>query len=160
MKALPHPLLSLVLLATWLALNASLAPIDVGLGIAIALALPLLLRPIWPDRLRLRRPGVALRLALRVLRDIVVANIEVARRILGPEAAIRPRFVEYPLTIRNRYGIAVLGGIITMTPGTLTADVLDGGRTLLIHAFNVEDEDALRRDIRERYERPLEEIFP
>lgn len=160
MRALPHPLLSVLIGATWLALNGTLAVRQLLLGAAIGLAVPLFVRPVWPDALRLRRPGLVLRLALRVLADIVLSNIEVARRILGPESAIRPRFVLFPLTLRNRYGIATLAGIITMTPGTLTADVAPDGRHLLIHAFNVEDEAALIAAIRGRYEQPLGEIFP
>ena len=75
---------------------------------------------------------------------------------------IQPRFVWYPLAIRDPHGIVALAGIITMTPGTLSADLSDDRRHLLIHAFDVDDdaaEAALVADIRARYEAPLIEIF-
>ena len=64
-----------------------------------------------------------------------------------------------PLAIRDAHGVATLAGIITMTPGTLSADLTDDRRYLLVHAFNVDDEQALVASIKERYEAPLREIF-
>jgi len=94
-----------------------------------------------------------------VLLDIVLANFEVARRILGPEAALRPRFVWLPLDIRDPYGIAALAGIITLTPGTVSSDLSADRQYLLVHAFNCDDPAALVASIKQRYERPLMEIF-
>ena len=64
-----------------------------------------------------------------------------------------------PLGITNEQGIAVLAAMITMTPGTMSADIAPDRRWLLVHAFNVDDEAALIGDIQQRYERPLREIF-
>ncbi len=98
-------------------------------------------------------------LALVVLRDIVVSNVQVARLILGPERRIAPRFVWLPLTIRDPHGIVTLAGIITMTPGTLSADLTDDHRFLLVHALNAGDEAILIATIKRRYEAPLIRIF-
>lgn len=158
-RLLPSPLLSAALLLVWLLLNDTLAPGQVLLGALLALALPLLTDRLRPERARLRRPLRAVRLFLVVLVDIVLANIEVARRILGPESVLRPRFVWLPLDIRDPYGIAALAGIITLTPGTLSSDLSADRRYLLVHAFNCDDPAALAASIKQRYERPLMEIF-
>jgi multicomponent K+:H+ antiporter subunit E len=79
--------------------------------------------------------------------------------VLGPEHLVQPRFVWVPLDIRDAHGIVALAGIITMTPGTLSAELADDRRHLLIHAFDVEDEAALVADIKKRYEAPLRVIF-
>ena len=158
-RLVPAPLLSLVLLGGWLALNGSASAGQVVLGALLALAIPWVTERFRPERPRLRRPGGMLRLGARVLRDIVLSNIEVARRILGPEAAIQPRFVWVPLDIRDPHGVVALAGIITMTPGTLSADLTPDRRHLLVHAFNVADADALVADIKASYETPLREIF-
>jgi multicomponent K+:H+ antiporter subunit E len=160
MRLLPHPLLSLALWAAWLALNNSVAAAHVVLGALLGWAIPLAsFHLIDGPSPRLRRPGLMLRLGAVFLYDIVVANIEVARRILGPEAAIRPGFVRVPLDLTDAWAIATLAGIITMTPGTLTADVADDGSYLLVHALHVDDEGALIATIKSRYEAPLREIF-
>ncbi len=158
-RLLPAPGLSLTLWAVWLLLNNTLAPGHVVLGAALALVIPLFVRPLWPERPRLQRPGIALRLLLTVLRDIVTANIEVARRVLGPELALRPGFVRVPLAIRDPHGISTLAGIITLTPGTLSADLAPDHSYLLVHALHIDDEKALVESIKARYEAPLLEIF-
>ena len=158
-RLLPSPLLSVALLLVWLLLNDTLAPGQVLLGALLALTLPRLTVRLRPERVRLRRPLRAARLLVVVLVDIVLANIEVARRILGPESVLQPRFVWLPLDIRDPYGIAALAGIITLTPGTVSSDLSADRRYLLVHAFNCDDPAALAASIKQRYERPLMEIF-
>ena len=160
-RFVPAPLVSLALLVAWLMLNESVSIGHLMLGAALALALPVILARWQPERPRLRRWGVLVALALTVLVDIVRSNLTVARLILGPEQRIQPRFVWLPLTIRDPHGIVTLAGIITMTPGTLSADLSDDRRHLLIHAFDVDDaaEATLIADIRTRYEAPLIRIF-
>ncbi|HQR10730.1 MAG TPA: Na+/H+ antiporter subunit E [Casimicrobiaceae bacterium] len=159
-RLLPHPLLSLVMLVVWLTLNNSVAPAQVLLGALLAWVLPLaglhLADGTWPH---LRSPLVAIRLAFRVLLDIVVSNVEVMRRVLGPESAIRPGFVRVPLDLTDDWAITTLAGIITMTPGTLTADVATDRSHLLVHVFHIDDEVALVAAIKARYEAPLKEIY-
>jgi multicomponent K+:H+ antiporter subunit E len=121
---------------------------------------PHLLGGVLPDIRVARRPGLALRLIGTLLRDIVVANLQMARRILGPESAIHPRFLWLPLDIANTHGIVTLAAMITMTPGTLSAEVSADRHWLLVHAFDVEDEAAVIDEIKRRYESPLMELFP
>ena len=156
---LPQPLLSAALLLVWLLLNNTLAPAHVLLGALLAWLVPLLAAPFRPAPVRLRRPLLAARLLARVLRDIVLANLEVARRILGPEDALKPCFVWVPLDIEHPWGIATLSGIITLRPGTVSSDLSAYRRYLLVHALNEGDPAALVADIKTRYERPLMEIF-
>lgn len=167
-RLLPSPLLSAVLLIAWLALNQSASVGHLILGAVFAVAVPLLTARLRaapdgeaapPRRPALRRWRAALRLAGVVLLDIVRANVQVARRILGPESAIRPGYVWLPLTIGHPQGRVVLAGIITMTPGTLSADFSVDGRHLLIHAFDLDDPATLIAEIQARYEAPLLEIF-
>ncbi len=159
-RLLPHPFLSLGLWVVWLMLNNSVDAAHVVLGALLGWAIPLasfhLIDGPWP---RLRRPDLIIRLGVVFLYDIVVSNIQVARWILGPEAAIRPGFVRVPLELTDGWAITALAGIITMTPGTLTADVADDGAYLLVHALHVDDAAALVETIKSRYEAPLKEIF-
>lgn len=157
-RVFPAPLLSVVLYAGWLLLNGLTAG-HAALGALLALIIPVL-----TDRFRDGRPHVlnwpaAFRLGLVVLWDIVVSNFEVARLVVGPERRIEPRFFWLPLDIRDPHGIVSLAGIITMTPGTLSADLTGDRRHLLIHALNAGDEAAMVAAIKERYERPLMTIF-
>ncbi|WP_397607365.1 Na+/H+ antiporter subunit E [Silanimonas sp.] len=159
MRALiPHPVSSLAVAVLWLLLNG-LSNGQLVLAVLFALALPRLLpAPAIPSP-RLAAPVVAAKLALVVLYDIVKANLEVAVRILGPESRIRPTFVWVPLDIASPQGIAVFASIITMTPGTLSCEVSEDRRWLLVHAFHADDAEAVVADVKSRYEAPLREIF-
>lgn len=156
---LPAPLTSAVLFVAWLLLNGTVDPAHLLLAAVLAVALPLLLARLRPDPPQPHSWRTVLRLTAIVLWDVLVSAVQVARAVLGPQANLKPGFVWVPLALTNPHGIAVLGAIITMTPGTLTADLAPDRRHLLVHALDVGDEAALIRSIKERYEQPLLEIF-
>ena len=158
---LPHPLLSLSLLVLWLLLQNEVSPGHVLLGAIFGFLIPLYTARFWPGRPAIRsRPLVAVRFGLIVLWDIVVANVIVARLILfrRPES-LRPHFLVIPLDARSPYAIAILAGTITMTPGTLSADVDRERRHLLVHSVDEADPEGAILTIKRRYEAPLREIF-
>jgi multicomponent K+:H+ antiporter subunit E len=116
--------------------------------------------PYWPDRPAVRNAPMMAEYILVVLWDICVANVVVARTILFTRTArMRPAWVTIPLDLRTPEAITVLAGTITMTPGTVSADVSADGRALLVHCLNAADPDAVRDEIKHRYERRLKEIF-
>ena len=158
-RLLPAPSLSLVLWVSWLMLNESVSAGHLLLGAALALVVPWFTERYRPDKPALRGALTACRLALVVLADIVKSNLIVARQVLGPESRVRPAFVWVPLDIRDPHGIVALAAIITLTPGTLSSDLSEDRRHLLVHALHVDDAEALVADIKQRYESPLREIF-
>lgn len=158
-RLLPHPWLSLFLFAVWQLIMNDLSAATLVAGALLAWGIPLLTSRFWPNPPRLQRPVVLLRLAGRVIGDIIVANFQVARLILGPVEKLRPAFIEYPLTLTDPFAVSVLASIISLTPGTVTTDVSPDSKTLLIHALDVEDEQALIRTIQTRYELPLLEVI-
>lgn len=152
--------LSVAVLLLWLLLVADVSWGQVLLGLLLALALPLIADALQPEHARLGRYGAIARLARRVLWDMVLSNIEVARRILGPERVLTPGFVWVPLDLDNIHGITALASIITLTPGTVSAELTVDRRYLLVHCFNLKDADATVAGIKHRYESLLKEIFP
>ena len=159
-RLLPHPLLTLLLSVIWQLLVNRFSLNSLLFGFFLGLLIPFVTQPYWPNRPKLKSP---LRLAgyvLLVFWDIVVANIIVARIILFmPNSKRQPAWVEVPLDIRTPEAIAMLGGTITMTPGTLTADISADGHYLLVHCLHAPDTAAVRDDIKSRYETRLKEIF-
>ncbi|MCG7600672.1 Na+/H+ antiporter subunit E [Halomonas sp. McH1-25] len=153
------PLLSILLLIVWLLLVRSMAIGHILLGGFLSIIIPLVTRRFWDVQPSVKKPWLLLRFVLRVLADIIVANLEVAWLIVNPWRRLKPAFVEYPLMLEERFTITLLANTISLTPGTVSANLRMDGKTLLIHALNVEDEEALIEEIRERYERPLKEIY-
>ncbi len=159
-RIFPHPLLTLLLTVVWCLLVNDLTAGTVVFGALLGVLVPVLTAAYWPNRPVLRRPHKLAAYVLIVLWDILVANVQVALIVLfKPNARMQPNWVPIPLDIRTPEAIAILAGTITLTPGTVSADLSDGGRALLVHALDAADPDAVRDDIKHRYERRLKEIF-
>jgi multicomponent K+:H+ antiporter subunit E len=152
--------LTVTIIAFWLVMNDAFNPAHLAFGLLLGWVIPLFATRLDREFARIGKLRGVPRLVAHVLWDILVSNITVARQVLGREARIHPGFVWYPLDIRNIHGIAALSSIITLTPGTVTAMLSGDRKFLLIHVFNLDDRDALVAAIKERYERPLMEIFP
>ncbi|MBM1690308.1 Na+/H+ antiporter subunit E [Sulfitobacter geojensis] len=156
----PHPLLTLLLAVVWILLqnefSAGMALFGVILGIVITKATAIW----WPERPGGVHLGRLFSYAMIVLWDIIVANIQVAWIVLTkPNAALRPAWIVIPLDLTTPEAITVLAGTITLTPGTVSADLSDEGHSLLVHVLHTEDPDSDRDEIKDRYERRLKEIF-
>ena len=161
-RLLPYPLTSAVLAAGWLLL-AGFSAAHFVLALLVAVLLPHFTQRFVGEAMGRARGwrglGRAVPFALLVTWDIVVANIAVARLVLGPPARLRPAYVEVPLALEQPLALSLLASIITMTPGTVSADLSDDRRRLLVHVLDTSDPDALVAQIKSRYESPLAEIF-
>lgn len=157
---LPSLPLTVTIILFWTLMVSQISLAQLLLAIVLGLVIPL-----FAARLDREFATIgSLRLVPRMLRvlawDVLVSNIEVARRVLGPERALSPGFIWLPLEIQNVHGIAALTSFITLTPGTVAAVLSEDRKYLLIHVFNLKDADALIATIKRRYETPLREIFP
>lgn len=158
-RFLPSLPMSLTVLVLWLLLVADIGLGQVLLAALLAIALPLMASMLEPERARFGRSSVILKLAGTVLMDIVLSNVEVARRILGPQRALRPGFIWIPLDLDNIHGITALASIISLTPGTVSVELSTDQRYLLVHCFHLQDANDAIDKIKSRYEMPLKEIF-
>jgi multicomponent K+:H+ antiporter subunit E len=171
MKAAPHgaggkrrwlarPFLSVAIAAAWLLLQGSLAPVHWIWAAVLGLLLPWLAHDfIDAPSARPRRAAVVLRLGGRVLLDIVLANLAVARIVLDPRRVPQPAWLRVRHTLEDPRAVALLASIITMTPGTVSSVVDEERREILVHALDAPDPDATAAAILERYAQPLKEIF-
>jgi multicomponent K+:H+ antiporter subunit E len=154
--------MSVALAVAWM-LAAGTSAAQVAAALAVAVLMPLVTRRFIDEPFgHLRGVRGAMRAAgftLLVLWDIVVANVVVARLVLGPPGRLRPAFIEIPLELEQPLPIALLASIITMTPGTVSSDLSDDRRRLLVHVLDAPDPPALVAQIKSRYERALKEIF-
>lgn len=159
-KLFPHPFLTVLLAIVWTMLQNSVSAGMVVFGIILGIVIPFLTARWWPDRPDRMRLFPMLRYCMLVVWDILVANVQVAWIILTKSnAQMQPNWVIVPLELKSPEAITILAGTITLTPGTVSADLSDEGHSLLVHALDAADPDAVRDDIKDRYERRLLEIF-
>ncbi|SFR60532.1 multisubunit potassium/proton antiporter, PhaE subunit (TC 2.A.63.1.1) [Pseudidiomarina maritima] len=158
-KILPAPYLSLFLLIFWLLLQNTVTPGLVLLGCILAVAIPLYTNRGRDFPAKIHKPLKAIEYFFLLLVDILISNLNIAAIILMPSRRIKPALIEYPLDIVGEVPITVLASTISLTPGTITAEIRRDGRALMIHALNVEDHEKLIASIKQRYEMRLKEIF-
>ena len=160
-RLIPHPLLSLTLTFVWLALVNKITLGNLLLGGFLGLVIPFITAPYWPGKPRIRGPFKVVEYVLVVLWDIVVANVQVAMIILFKRNKdLNSQWITVPLELRSPEAITVLAGTITMTPGTVSALLSSCGSAILVHCLHTDDPEAVRDQIKHRYERRLKEIFP
>ena len=158
-KLIPNPLLSITLAILWLVLNESASLGHIALASILGMSIPWILQVFNTTTTVIRNPVAIAKLFGVVFKDVVVSNIDVAKLILGAPDKIRARFFWVPLSIQSDTGIAALASVITMTPGTLSAQLSNDRRFLLIHTISLSDDTELIDSIKTRYETPLTEIF-
>ena len=158
-RLLPHPALSVLLVAMWMVMVGDLTFGTLFLGLVVGVAVPLFTAPWWPGRPRLRYRFVPAYLGV-VVWDIVVANFQVAAIILfKPNRDLRPAWLTIPLELTSPEAITVFAGTISLTPGTVSCDVSACGKYLLVHALHAPDPAAEVHTIKARYEARLMRIF-
>jgi len=157
---LPHPLLTLLLALVWTLLQNEFSAGMMVFGLILGILTPWSTSVWWPDRPKGFRIGKMIPYCGLVIWDIIVANIQVAWIVISvPNSKLKPAWIVVPLELRQPEAITVLAGTITLTPGTVSADLSDGGHSLLVHVLHTDDPGAVRDDIHNRYQNRLKEIF-
>jgi multicomponent K+:H+ antiporter subunit E len=159
-RVVPAPFLSGALLALWLVLSRSTSLGQVILGLALAIVVPLITENLRVTTGRAHRPLLAVRFILTVVWDVLIANLEVARGVVlwrwrRPDA----RFVRVPLELRHPLGLTALAMVTTIVPGTVWSELALDRSALLLHVWNVEEEERFVARYKARYEQPLKRIF-
>jgi len=71
--------------------------------------------------------------------ECIKANFDVAYRVLHPAMPIRPGIVKVRMTLKSDFARALLANSITMTPGTITIDIINDD--IYVHWIYVRSED-------------------
>jgi len=155
----PMPFHSLLLFVVWLLLNNSFSAGHITLAAFFAITIPWLVTGMRDEHPKIRKPWLAVRYFFMVLKDILVANIEVALLIIGPIKKLKPGFVAIPINLDSDLGITILASTVSLTPGTVSAEISKDRAWLYIHALHLDNEEELISSIKQRYEKPIKEIF-
>ena len=158
-RLLPSPVHSLLLFVVWLLLNNTVAPGHLVLATFFAIFIPLITSGMQDPQPSIRKPFIALRYVFRVIGDIVVANFEVALLVIGSSKKLSPAFVAIPIDIQHELPITILASTVSLTPGTVSAEISEDKQWLYVHVLSLTNKDELINLIKQRYEQPLMEIF-
>jgi len=78
---------------------------------------------------------------------MVIANIDVALRILNPNLPIKPAIIVVPLRVKKPFSITTIANSITLTPGTLTLDYVEESNSLIVHTIDGSDVESILKTI-------------
>ncbi|MEW6416776.1 MAG: Na+/H+ antiporter subunit E [Nitrospirota bacterium] len=67
--------------------------------------------------------------------QIILANVHVAKLALSPRMPIQPSLITFPTKLKKDISLLTFANSITLTPGTITADIKPGGY-YVVHALD------------------------
>jgi multicomponent Na+:H+ antiporter subunit E len=163
MKIKSFVVMSLLLFGVWLLLNASLDSqvLMIGGGVSIFIALFLCANCSLFSEMKFNPKALfySIIYIFVFLWALIKSNLDVAKRVVTPSLPINPGIVEVKTKLKSKIGRIVLANSITLTPGTLTIDIIDD--SLFIHWIDVSSKDVegATKAIVDDFEKYLEVIY-
>nr|WP_290700242.1 Na+/H+ antiporter subunit E [Halomonas sp. UBA3074] len=148
---------NLLLGLAWVLLSGDFSGLNLLVGLIFAYITLVLLEP-QIDALKgypARIPRLIGFIAFFV-KELIQANLRVAFDIVTPPWHMKPGVIALPLSARTEMEITMVANLISLTPGTLSLDVSDDRKVLYIHAMFLDNEEELRRNLKEMEHRALE----
>jgi multicomponent Na+:H+ antiporter subunit E len=149
--------------ATWLLLTGRFYWQNLVAGAAVSLITTLIFSKYFQiDARKLANPKRYFWLIIYIIYftwECVKANFDVAYRVLHPAMPVRPGIVRVKLTLKRNLARTILANSITMTPGTISVDIIED--TLYVHCIYLEDTDPENYTYRisGKFEKILTKIF-
>ena len=123
----------------------------VGLGVGFPIAY--VFRRLYAEQISITPTLVAVPYTvlygLDFLTEVLVANVDVAYRVLVPGATLEPQVVLVPLRVETELGVTTIANSITITPGTVTLDYDPDRNALYVHAIDGREPRELVEPIRQ-----------
>lgn len=148
-----------LLTIVWVAISGSYTLPNAVFGFAIGWLVLFIVRDQLQSAKVVVRPWPTFLLTLLFIKELVLSSVRVASLVLSPRLDIKPGIFAYPLQVERDFEITLLANLITLTPGTLSVDVSDDRRTLFVHGMDCSDPEQARADIRQGFERMIQEAF-
>ncbi|MCR9155999.1 MAG: Na+/H+ antiporter subunit E [Rhodobacteraceae bacterium] len=145
--------LNIILALAWVAFTGSVSLVGLITGFVIGYSALWLIQPLIGTSTYFRRVTAWIKLIIMFHYELIVSSFAVAVDVLTPKHRSRPAIIEVPLAVKSDTGILLVTNLISLTPGTLSLDVSEDRKTLLVHAMFADDPDALRKSLKDGMER-------
>lgn len=91
--------------------------------------------------------------------ELIRSNLKVAYDVLTPTHKMKPAILEIPLDVKTDMEILLFANLMSMTPGTMSFTLSEDRTKLYVHAMYVHDPEKQKKEIKEKFENRLLEIF-
>ncbi|MCY8423128.1 Na+/H+ antiporter subunit E [Bacillus vallismortis] len=151
-------LLNVFLAFCWMFLSNSSSAAGFITGYILGMASLFFFRRFFTRQFYLWKMFTIVKLFLIFLKELYLANVSVMKTILSPKLNIKPGIFAFKTELTQDWEITLLSLLITLTPGTLVMDISDDKTILYIHALDIEDAEKAIFDIRESFEKAIQEV--
>lgn len=157
MKTRAWPVFGVVLAVLWVFVRGPEPAVDavVGellFGVVVGVPVAFLFRRFYADTVDpvrgLSVVPYAVLYVLVFMREVLVANVDVAYRAVAPGPPIDPEVIYVPLRVETDLGVTTIANSITITPGTVTLDYDEEYNGLYVHVIDGRNVDDVIEPIR------------
>jgi multicomponent Na+:H+ antiporter subunit E len=147
----------------WILLTLNFTPANLITGLAVSLITTMIFGKMYVDNVyKFLQPARYFWLFIYLFIftwECIKANFDVAYRVLHPNLPVKPGIVKVPIKLKSDMAKTMLANSITMTPGTITVDILEN--ELYVHWIYVSSQDPSRyvEKISGRFEKMIAKIF-
>lgn len=154
-------LLNLMLAFAWAALTGQFTLPGLAIGFVVGFGALWVVQPLFENRGGgyFRRVWRWLKLLVLFHYELIVSSVQVAWDVLTPRHRARPGIILVPLKAEGEAEILLVTNLISLTPGTLSLDVTEDCRTLVVHAMFADDPAAIAASIENGMERWVREAL-
>lgn len=140
------------LVILWLLLWDDLSVANVLSGLAVGIAVLTLarlptVRRLDDEHAAVVNPVRTVGFALYVFYKLVEANLLLAWEIVTPTNKINTGVIAVPLRTESNTAMTVIANMITLTPGTMTIEVLGTPPVVYVHVLHLDDIDRVRSEL-------------
>ncbi len=153
-------IVNILLAVIWAAVTGTISLGNLLIGFLLGYIVMLVAAPAIDAENYTRRLRLGIFFIFYFIKELIVSSLRVAADVVKPRFKMKSGIVGIPLTASSDLEKTLLANCISLTPGTLSVDLSDDGKTLFIHAMYIdnEDVDAVREQIKNGMERKILEI--
>jgi len=152
--------INILLAFLWSALTGQFTLGNLTTGFILGYGVLYLLRGVFGGGQYFHKIGQTFRITTYFLWELLIANLRVARDVLRPgPLRIKPRVIAIPIEVKGDMPLLLLADMVSLTPGTLLLDISDDRKTMFLHHIDAPDEEQLKREIKQGFERQVIHLF-
>jgi len=152
-------LFHIVLALLWCMMHNSFHPATFIVGYLLAWASTSMLKVLTTYKPYRMNVWEGIKLFFIFLKEMIVANLQIAYIIITPPLNIKPGLIEYPLDLKNEGAIVLLANMISLTPGTLSVDIASDRKYIYVHAMVMETPEQMKQQIKNTFEKRIQKMM-
>ena len=147
---------SILLFCIWLIMSMNLQTANLITGAIVSLSISsLYIKLFSKNKFEMINPYWLFVYIIILTKNLIISNLQIAKRVLSKDMKLSPKILTVKTKLKSDWKKLLLANSITLTPGTLTLDIIDD--TLEIHVIEFNDHSN-KEDITKEFESIIAKI--